>query len=830
MQKPTELLFLLIAFLVSIITPKVNAQEKPIQWLDDYNVTWKSQSNSSKESMPCGGGDIGMNVWVEKGDLLFYIDRSGNIDENDQQRKSGRIRVNLTPNPFSQDGKDLIFEQKLDLKTGSIFITGKSKKAEAAIKLWVEVNRPVVHLEIESSKPSKINLAYESWRTTMDSIPRHVGSGRDYNRWSAYSYTKYNGEVWAYPDHISYSNGNSILFYHKNENSDLVFDKMVKLMRMDTVAKELAHPTLNRTYGGIVRGENLATASISEGVYTNTPFKAWNLKSVKPSKTFDLTIELHTEQTESIAEWTKNLEKLSSQSISTEEAWIQNTQWWTQFWNRSHVIINEDKGTEDSGWQVGRNYQLIRYLFACNAYGEWPTRFNGGLFTFDPYHVNQLEIQDPSFYNPDYRAWGAWTAQNQRLVYWPMLKNGDFDVMLPQFEFYRKNLVNAKYRNEVAWGIKGCSFCEQIGTSGLPIGSHYGWEPPFGNRPINKEVGLSNAHSHYYSTQLEFTFMIHEMYRFTGTDISRYVPFLKDAVIFHFEYYKLLQRRRNGMDYGDDGKLVLRPSHACETYHGSNASNLVAALHKNIDCLLDLPDKWVNSQERVQFEEWKKRVPELSFRIRNEEKAISPVAEADKAEILRNREIPQLYPVFPYGMYALGLPNLNVAINTWEHGLDRAKGSWLANIHPEDSFPQKIEWWGWTQQAIMLARLGLTDEAQQYVIKKLSNSRGNTDFESTERMRFPVFYGPIFDWMPDMNWAGSGMLAVQEMLLQTIANDGEEIRILPAWPDDWDVDYKLNAPDNTIVECVVSNGAIKEVSVFPESREKDLVFPAHLKK
>jgi hypothetical protein len=24
-----------------------------------------------------------------------------------------------------------------------------------------------------------------------------------------------------------------------------------------------------------------------------------------------------------------------------------------------------------------------RYLLACNAHGEYPTKFNGGLFTFD---------------------------------------------------------------------------------------------------------------------------------------------------------------------------------------------------------------------------------------------------------------------------------------------------------------------------------------------------------------------------------------------------------------------------------------------------------------
>ena len=29
---------------------------------------WTTPSKNSSESMPCGGGDIGMNVWVENGD------------------------------------------------------------------------------------------------------------------------------------------------------------------------------------------------------------------------------------------------------------------------------------------------------------------------------------------------------------------------------------------------------------------------------------------------------------------------------------------------------------------------------------------------------------------------------------------------------------------------------------------------------------------------------------------------------------------------------------------------------------------------------------------
>jgi len=43
----------------------------------NYNIIWTTQSKNASESMPCGGGDIGMNVWVENGELLIYVARSG---------------------------------------------------------------------------------------------------------------------------------------------------------------------------------------------------------------------------------------------------------------------------------------------------------------------------------------------------------------------------------------------------------------------------------------------------------------------------------------------------------------------------------------------------------------------------------------------------------------------------------------------------------------------------------------------------------------------------------------------------------------------------------
>jgi hypothetical protein len=75
------------------------------------------------------------------------------------------------------------------------------------------------------------------------------------------------------------------------------------------------------------------------------------------------------------------------------------------------------------------------------------------------------------------------------------------------------------------------------------------------------------------------------------------------------------------------------------------------------------------------------------------------------------------------------------------------------------------------------------------------------------------------------------MIGLQEMLMQTIGGQlspdgsgaGGEIRLLPAWPADWDVDFRLHAPGQTVVTCSVRGGRIVRLDVQPESRRKDVV-------
>src|SRR5687767_3383871 len=130
--------------------------------LPAYNITWNSQSGNAAGSMPCGGGDIGLNVWVEEGELLLYMAKSGSFDENNALLKQGRIRVKCTPNAF--DGE--YFKQELKLVDGYIQIEGRNGRLQTTIKVWVDVFRPVIHIDVSANAAVKAAVSYESWRYT----------------------------------------------------------------------------------------------------------------------------------------------------------------------------------------------------------------------------------------------------------------------------------------------------------------------------------------------------------------------------------------------------------------------------------------------------------------------------------------------------------------------------------------------------------------------------------------------------------------------------------------------------------------------------------------
>ena len=747
-------------------------------WSQHANVVWNTPSRNSSESMPCGGGDIGMNIWVEDGDVLFYVSRSGTFDENNCQLKQGRFRLRLSPNPFKETRN---FRQELKLKDGYVEVEAEG----AQIQFWVDVFHPVIHVEIANSQPLHTEVSYENWRYQERPVRKGEGQQCSY-KWAPPKGTVTSADFVSLKDNASGRN-NQLVFYHRNPEQT-VFDVAVAQQGMGEVKSQMMNPLKNLTFGGTLFGENLEFANTTDGIYAGTDYRAWNFRSSKATRKEQFYIVLHTEQTETTTQWEQGLQtalerivpkgKNSAKTIVQDKK--QTRSWWHSFWQRSFIVA------EGEAQEITRNYTLFRYMLGCNAYGSVPTKFNGGLFTFDPCHVDEKQS-----FTPDYRKWGGgtMTAQNQRLVYWPMLKSGDYDMMSAQFDFYNRMLKNAELRSRIYWQHDGACFSEQIENFGLPNPAEYGFK-----RPDWFDKGLEyNAWLEYeWDTVLEFCQMILETKNYADADITPYLPLIESSLTFFDEHYRMLASRRGRKALDGDGHLILFPGSACETYKmTNNASSTIAALRTVLETY-------------GKKEEMLKTIPPIPLRYIEVKDSLNPastpelrqtISPAVSWERINNIETPQLYPVFPWRIYGVGKEKLEVARNTYFYDPDAIK----FRSHT-----------GWKQDNIWAACLGLTEEAKRLSLAKLADGPH----------RFPAFWGPGYDWTPDHNWGGSGMIGLQEMLLQT---NGEQILLFPAWPKEWNVHFKLHAPDKTTVEVTLKDGKVKDLKVLPESRKKDII-------
>lgn len=192
---------------------------------------------------------------------------------------------------------------------------------------------------------------------------------------------------------------------------------------------------------------------------------------------------------------------------------------------------------------------------------------------------------------------------------------------------------------------------------------------------------------------------------------------------------------------------------------------------------------------------WKKQLADLPEIPSTTADGKTQLLPAEKFSHKKNMENPELYAVFPYRLFTViqGGEALQTGINTWN-----ARGE-RANV-------------GWQQQPIQAALLGLTAEAKDLVVQRARNTAAG--------YRFPGFYGPNYDWTPDQDQISVFMIGLQRMLMQC---EGDLILLLPAWPEDWDCEFKLHAPYQTTVEGKVVAGKLVELKVTPEARRKDVI-------
>ncbi|MEI6969933.1 MAG: DUF5703 domain-containing protein [bacterium] len=717
-------------------------------------LIWTTPSLDSSGSMPLGNGDIGLNVWVEKeGDLLFYLSKTDAWDENGRLLKLGRIRISLIPNPFVT-GSD--FLQELDLATGVIRIHSRISNSRLTVLLWVDALRPVVRVEVLAEQPVEARVTLELWRTIereREPAEAHCDAGlrspQERER--------------VYPDTVVPNVTDSVLWCHRNNTT--CWAATHDFQDMASWTQRGTDPLLHRTFGALMRGSGLVKTGNSE------------LRTQSPQSRIVLGVHPRTAQTASLEEWVRLVQTQAdgTDAVPLERAAADHASWWRSFWGRSWIRVS---GSPEAV-AVSRGYELQRFINACGGRGAFPIKFNGSIFTVDAREENET-------FDADYRRWGGgYWFQNTRLTYWPMIMSGDFDLMEPWFKMFLDALPLAMARAKECFGIDNAAvFPETMTFWGSFLNSNYGYD----RRDLKPGLSENQYIRRYWQGMLELLAVLLDAHAVSGDAQllrEKLIVLAPPILRFYTGYYP----RRD-----DAGRILISPSQSLETWHDAvNPSPDIAGLQWVLDGLLALPGDSVPDKLRDEWQEFRRLLPPLPTRSHWEQrKEVIPALQYDDC---RNFENPALYAVFPYRLFGVGKPELEVG-----------RATWAARTFKETG--------GWRQDAIQAALLGLAEEAKSAIVRNFSSGHA--------RSRFPAFWGPNFDWIPDQDHGNVACIALQRMLLQA---DNGKINLLPAWPGDWDVEFKLHAPGQTVVRGRAEKGRVRELIVSPTARTKDVQVP-----
>ncbi|NLF10017.1 MAG: hypothetical protein GX594_18865 [Pirellulaceae bacterium] len=719
---------------------------------DGCNVVWTSPSTSSQGSMPLGNGDIGVNVWTENGrDLVFYLSKTDAWDENGSLLKLGKVRVSLPEGTFSADGP---FKQELRLQDGTIQIDAGSGDSATTIKLWADRNNPTVQVDVGRASAFNAEVTFEPWRTERRQL-----TGQEMQM--AYGEIGSPTPVYVEPDTIVAGQENRILWYHRNERS--VWAKNLEVQGLDPTNTVGTDKLMHNTFGAAVTGDNL------QNVDSKT------LRTAEAATRQIISVHALTAQTDTASQWIDRLDARIAQTENTsyEQRKAANDQWWNDFSEKSYIRVTAGPNAE----AVTQGYTLQRAMNAFAGNGASPIKFNGSIFTVDTYGRTDLGADNNM--GPDYRRWGGpYWLQNTRLIYWSMLESGDFQQMQPFFDLYLSNLELAKERVKTYYGpdAQGAYFPETMTHWGTWTGNNYGW-----NNPDPQNGVAQNQYIRYeWQGGIEVTAMMLQYYDYTGDRQfvrEKLLPLAVEIVTFYDTHY--------GRDAA--GKLKITPAQALETWWTAvNPLPEVAGLHYVLDKLLDLPESETTGAQREQWSRLKSELPAVPTRTVSGKTIFAP---AQTYSDEHNIENPELYGVFPYLISGVGKDNLQMGIDTYNNRTHKLGAN------------------GWSQDPIQAAMLGLDDAARALVVQGFTK----TDAGS----RFPGFYGPNYDWIPDQDHPSAASIALQRMLLQV---DGKHVEFFPAWPADWDVEFKLYGPSGTIFMGDYENGAVKWLDPLPDGQ------------
>ncbi len=794
----------------------VNDPTTPVDLSKDvnrYNVSFDTLGVNARDSMPLGNGDVSLNVWTyPDGDVGLLIGKLDAYAENGKLtgssgffslRKIGRVRLSFDPPVFKQAAVNHGFRQQLVLGEAAIYL----RSPHGELKIWVDKNRSVIHAEWSGQQDVGIIAKDDSWRTS--DVPKtHIADIVFPNQGDQV--------IWCYHDPRT-----SVGYRNRHEQG---------VVEGGLPGAELLPKYTTVTFGALMRGEPFK--HVDDLTLRSGPAKRARL---------DINVLRYSKQNQATPEhWLPLIKSMADQQdkVNYDDAWHEHLRWWRDFWDRSQIVVTRGEKCE----QVTAGYLHNRFLNAAQAGALtelWRIPFNGGTFNVDFLDVELgkpvnraktpeqkatvlrqnwtgVNPQDPDAakFNPelcakttpDYRLWGVSDrSQNTRHVYWPMLMGGDYDIARPWYEW--PAIASEDWEKQVKTftgkadciSLAGISAWEGLGkTQFIKRGGQYL------KRIVPEGIGQDTGAR-----------------RWTIDICDEYLPYMLD-------YYELTQDndflQRALLPYSQKkfkfidqwfprdtaGKLILWPCDQSEVYVRYPADGLVPAnpvsgvalLRTQLPRLLALKGKSGVTAEMIEL--WQKVLDEApSYPIgtrRNGKPGLLPhEAGWDQEEQkTQGADRATLYAIWPFRAFMF--PQSGTAPADYELAVNTLALGDRPSMH------------AWFYGDYCAAILGLARRVKQGVVTRAGGKDKN--------FRFPYFWYANPDYAPCPEFGGIMQSTLQYMLWNW---KGDTIYLCPAWPKDWDCNFKFRGPQNTIVQGRISGGNVTIEHVIPESRRKNIV-------
>ena len=769
------------------------------QNISQHDIVYKSPPEDAMQGLPIGNGDMGMLLWTEGSRLIASINKVDLFDDLPEQENGMSVGVEYDRESTLRHAARLVvdfgmpifdilflddFNARLGLADASAVIESKTPFLKVKTSAYASHSEQVIVMNFETNCNEAITV-----RTVLE----RYGS-RPYRYW-----------------HLN-----------MNRNGQIGLDGTQTSIEKNTLLIQQQLRTLHFVVGARVVG--MKTKAERQSGYSGC-FQT--VKSTRIRFTLFITVltsENSTDPRTEVMDILDAAEKKRSYVIYQDHA--RN---WERFWRKSFLSIPNK--------YIENIWYLNLYYANSSCQGAYPPRFNNAVWSW----------------NRDVSNWVYYFHWNTQSLIWPLHTANHGELAIPYYRYRAKSLKNAKIYARNQQKHDGAFYADVADRLGRSIDIHCYNQTP------GAQIALLFWKHYKYTGDQQFLKenawpVIRETTRYYASLVVK-----DEAGVYHSPCSQAYEGSPLFADVITDTAMILAlmPT-AVECAIQMGTTDDETALWREIgENMSDFhiqplnPDeiKTVNDGKHVFLYGIGKGKETLSghafsvgkYLMLEEEKQkefdwdsqpefkTKPLKGVKKGDYLRNRygnpkrrsyygtADPELATVFPSNV---------VGLNNRESDLFRTAVDQV-RLHPS-AVPGKPSCMGWCPYPIVLARLGLANEAAQElksfimtwqvycqgfgqyadIFVEDNRNRWKTYNVTDDRTgeSFPASAWPFRHFTPEA--VSIACTTLNEMLLQS--HEGF-IRLLPAIPQNWDGSFQLAAENGFLVHIQFSGGRVEWV-------------------